>query len=85
MKPKLIYMSLALLFSGFQVEAQLLEKLKQRAEEKGLETNEVSYDTTDNAKNRSTSYQEEEMVVNSARDYFTKAATKLLFNQTDTK
>ena len=45
MKSKLIHL-MALLLLGTQVQAQLLEKLKERAKEKGLETQDVSYDST---------------------------------------
>lgn len=62
---------LVLLF-GTTAKAQLLEKLKKRAKEKGLETKEVSYDTTGNTKNRTTSYEREELVLNSAKDFFNK-------------
>ena len=70
MKTKLILISFMLLFTGFQVKAQLLKELKKRAEEKGLETREVSLDTTDNAKNRTTSYEKEDLVLKSAKDFF---------------
>ena len=70
LKVKLISISILLLFSGFQVEAQLLKELKKRAEEKGLETRDVSLDTTDNAKNRTTSFEKEELVLKSAKDFF---------------
>ncbi len=72
MKPKLIFISFILLFTGFQVEGQLLKELKKRAEEKGLQTKEVSIDTTDNAKNRTTSFEKEELVLKSAKDFFNK-------------
>jgi len=72
MKPKLIIISVLFLFSGFSIEAQLLDKLKQRAKEKGLETREVSFDSTDNEKNRTTSFEEEELELNTAKDFFNK-------------
>ena len=70
MKTRLIIISLFVLFSGFSVEAQLLDKLKERAKEKGLKTREVSLDTTDNAKNRTTSFEKEDLVLKSAKDFF---------------
>ena len=79
MKTKLI-LFVFLLFTGFQAEAQLLDKLKERAKEKGLETREVSFDTTDNEKNRTTSFEEEELQINSARDFFNKDVVMALYN-----
>ena len=70
MKLKLFITAILILLCGTTAEAQLLEKLKKRAEEKGLETREVSYDSTDNAKNRSTSFEKEELTLNSAKDFF---------------
>jgi hypothetical protein len=80
MKLKSILLITALFISGINVEAQLLEKLKERAKEKGLETREVSLDTTDNAKNRTTSFEEEELVIKSAKDFFTRDVVMALYN-----
>ncbi len=80
MKPMLIIISFIFLFTGFQTEAQLLEKLKERAKEKGLETREVSLDTTDNVKHRTTSYEEKKLIVNSAKDFFTTDVVMALYN-----
>lgn len=82
MKPKLVLMVL-LLFSGFHTQAQLLEELKKRAKEKGLETREVSLDTSDNAKNRTTSFEEEELAINSPKDFFTTDVVMKLYHETD--
>ena len=71
MKTKINLTLIALFFMGLNAEAQLMEKLKKRAQEKGLVTREVSYDTTENAKNRTASNGEEELVINSAKDFFT--------------
>jgi len=80
MKTKLILISLVFLFSGMNCHAQLMEKLKERAKEKGLETREVSLDTSDNAITRTTSYEEEELVINSAKDFFTTDVVMALYN-----
>lgn len=80
MQSKLILVTLLLFFSGFNVKAQLLDKLKERAKEKGLETREVSFDSTDNEKNRTTSFEEEELQINSAQDFFTKDVVMALYN-----
>lgn len=80
MKTKLLYIIVISLFTGFNSQAQLLDKLKERAKEKGLETREVSFDTTDNAKNRTTSFEEEELQINSAKDFFDKDVVMALYN-----
>jgi len=80
MKLKLIITTLLVLFLGSTIEAQLLEELKKRAKEKGLETKEVSIDTTDNALHRTTSYEEEELVINSAKDFYTTDVVMALYN-----
>ncbi|WOD43807.1 hypothetical protein [Hwangdonia lutea] len=82
MKPKLILIVL-LLFSGLQTQAQLLDELKKRAKEKGYETREVSLDTSDNAKYRTTSYEAEELVINSAKDFFTTDLIMKLYHDSD--
>ncbi|MBT8287593.1 MAG: hypothetical protein KJO00_06215 [Bacteroidia bacterium] len=73
---------LVLLFTGFHAEAQLLEKLKKRAQEKGLETREVSYDSAENAKNRLYS-EGEELEINTARDFFTTDVEMKMYYETD--
>jgi len=81
MKTKILITLISLLL-GFThyVEAQLIDKLKERAKEKGLETKEVSYDTTDNQKNRTTSFEEKELIINSPSDFFTKDVVMALYN-----
>ena len=69
------------LLTGLQVEAQLLKELKKRAEEKGLETQEVSIDTTDNEKHRTTSYEKEDLVLKSANDFFNKDVVLKLIDE----
>ncbi|MFD1161836.1 hypothetical protein [Hwangdonia seohaensis] len=83
MKPKLIILSLICLLSCIGVEAQLLDELKKRAKKKGYETREVSLDTSDNAKHRTTSYEDEELVINSAIDYFTTDVVMKLYHDSD--
>lgn len=83
MKIKYLILILTLFYSGINLHAQLLEKLKERAKEKGLETKEVSYDSTDNAKYRNTSYEEEELVINSAKDFFTTDVVMELYHETN--
>ncbi len=83
MKLKLTIVSFFMILSGLNTQAQLLEKLKQRAQEKGLETRDVSFDTTDNAKNRATSFETEELAINSARDFFTSDVVMKLYHDSD--
>jgi len=80
MKTKLIFISFISLLVGFNAEAQLLEKLKERAKEKGLETREVSYDTSANEANRNRSNEDEELVINSPQDFFDKDVVMALYN-----
>lgn len=80
MTARFIYCLIISLFIGFQAQAQLLDKLKERAKEKGLETRDVSFDSTDNAKNRTTSNEKEELVINSAQDFFNKDVVMALYN-----
>ncbi len=82
MKTKINLTLIALFFMGLNAEAQLMEKLKKRAQEKGLVTREVSYDTTENAKNRTASNGEEELVINSAKDFFTTDVVMKLYYET---
>ncbi len=83
MKTKLIITTLLVVFSGFNAEAQLLEKLKKRAKEKGLETRDISFDSTDNVKNRSASSNDEELIINSAKDFFTTDVVMKLYYETE--
>jgi len=81
MKNRILFMLVFLMIS-VQAQAQLLDKLKQRAKEKGLETREVSFDTTGNEKNRTTSFEEEELVINSGKDFFNKDIVMKLYYET---
>ena len=82
MKTKISLLLIPLLIIGLSVEAQLLEKLKKRAQEKGLQTREVSFDTTGNAKNRMASDESEELVINTAKDFFTTDVVMKLYHKT---
>ena len=81
MKTKIIYLTLVFLFSGAYTHAQLMDKLKLRAKEKGLETKEVSFDTTDNEKYRTTSYEVEELALNTPQDFYNKDVVMLGYNE----
>lgn len=81
MKLKLRLFFAVMVFFGFHTQAQLLEKLKERAKEKGLETREVSLDTTDNAKNRTTSFEKEDLVLHSAKDFFNQDVVLKLIDE----
>ena len=70
-----------LLFSNQSTQAQLLEKLKERAKEKGLETREVSIDTSDNELVRTTSFEKEELVLKSAKDFFNQDVVLKLIDE----
>lgn len=74
---------LVFLITGIYAEAQLLDKLKQRAKEKGLETREVSYDSSANVANRYASNEDEELVINSAKDFFNKDIVMKLYYETN--
>lgn len=80
MKAKLILVSIIFFFNGLFTNAQLLEKLKERAKEKGLETQEVSYDSTayDASKDHS---DEEGFKLESANDFFTNDVVMDLYNK----
>lgn len=80
MKTKLFLIPYIFLFIGINVEAQLLDKLKERAKEKGLETREISFDSTDNQKNRTTSFEQEELQINSAKDFFNADIKMEMYN-----
>lgn len=83
MKLKLIILSSIFLVFGYSTKAQLLDKLKERAKEKGLETKEVSFDSTDNVKNRTTSNEDEELIINSAKDFFNTDVVMKLYYETN--
>ncbi|MEZ4793213.1 MAG: hypothetical protein R2783_07050 [Gelidibacter sp.] len=83
MKSKIILFMVIFLFTGINTEAQLLEKLKERAKEKGLETREVSFDSTENTRNRTVSNEDEELVINSAKDFFTTDVVMKLYYETN--
>jgi len=80
MKSRRFILTLLCFCIGLNGHTQLLEKLKQRAKEKGLETREVSYDSTayDKANDHS---DEEGVVINNARDFFTNDVEMALYNK----
>jgi hypothetical protein len=80
MNTKLI-ITLLLIGLGLNIQAQLLDKLKERAQEKGLETREVSFDTTNNEKNKTNSFKEEELQINSAKDFFNSDVIMTMYNE----
>lgn len=82
MKLKLCALLCLLFISGYTCEAQLLDKLKQRAKEKGLETQEISFDSAANEANRYTSSEKEELIINSAKDFFNKDIEMKLYYET---
>ena len=79
MKIKLICTAILIILFGYNANAQLLDKLKQRAKEKGLETREVSYDSTsyDASKDQS----DEEYIIESAQDFFTNDVIMNMYNK----
>ena len=79
MRLKLIYTVSMSLCIGLLSHAQLLEKLKQRAEEKGLETRAVSYDST--AYDPDDYAYEEEVEIKSASDFFTMDVVMALYDE----
>ena len=83
MKTKINIIAAVLLLVGLNAEAQLLEKLKKRAEEKGRTTRDVSFDSTENAKNRMAPGEKEEFVINTAKDFFTSDIVMRLYYKTD--
>ena len=80
MKTKFVCIGVLTLMLGNNVQAQLLDALKQRAKEKGLETQEVSYDKAANEANKNSSNEHEELVINSAKDFFNKDVVMALYN-----
>jgi hypothetical protein len=82
MKTKHIITTLLIIGLGFNAEAQLLDKLKQRAKEKGLETREVSFDSA--AYNNDNNYNAvPEVELESVRDFFTTDVFMALYNKDD--
>lgn len=81
MKTNLIIITVLLFGLGFNAHAQILDELKKRAQEKGLETREVSLDTTDNEKNRTKTFEEEELRVNSAKDFFNTDVKMAMYDE----
>jgi hypothetical protein len=79
MKTKVILLTLCFCMASWSTNAQLLEKLKQRAEEKGLETREVSYDSTENEKNR-TYTEGEDFSIKNVKEFFNKDVIMALYN-----
>ena len=73
----------AMLLFGFNTQAQLLDKLKERAKEKGLETREVSYNKSENEVNRNSSSEVEELVINTAKDFFNQDVVMKLYYETN--
>lgn len=81
-KTKIIYLTLLFLFYGINTNAQLFDKLKQRAKEKGMETsNEVKYDSTAYDPNMDMDDDEdfEELVINSPEEFFNKDVVMALY------
>ena len=80
MKAKILISIVTLLFSVNHSYGQLLEELKKRAKEKGLETQEVSYDSTayDESKDRSDI---EGLDLAAAQDFFNKDVVMITFDQ----
>jgi hypothetical protein len=83
MNTKLVLIALMICTANFSAEAQLLDKLKERAKEKGLETQEVSYDKTANDANINSSPVDEELLINSAKDFFNTDVVMELYHDTN--
>ena len=83
MKNRIYIIFIPLLFIGLHAEAQLLDKLKKRADEKGLATREKSIDTSENAKNRMAPGENAELVINTAKDFFTNDVVMKLYYKTN--
>src|SRR6056300_1206407 len=82
MKTKIYILTALLLFIGKPMQGQLLEKLKERAKEKGIKTSDnVSYDSTAYDPNLKTdTYEIEELELNSAKDFYNQDVVMALFN-----
>ena len=79
MKLKLIFIPFLILLGVANGQAQFLKKLKERAKEKGLETREISYDST--AVNTNFSELPDEKEINTAEDFFTMDVVMKLYNE----
>jgi len=80
MKAKIFVLSLIMGFTGYTTQGQLLEKLKQRAKEKGMETQAVSYDST--AYNKDNDHSDEQgSRFETAGDFFTNDVEMDLYNK----
>ena len=72
-------LAILLLFSSQLTIAQLLDKLKQRAQERGMETRELSYDST--AYDSDAEVYEDERVIRSAHDFYDKDVIMALYKE----
>lgn len=83
MKTKCSILTVLFLLVSIGIQAQLLEKLKQRAKEKGIETSkEIKYDSTAYDPNMDIDNDEEfeELEFKSAREFFNKDVIMALYN-----
>jgi hypothetical protein len=83
MKTKVAFITIILLFSGINSNAQLIDKLKQRAKERNIETSkEVKYDSTAYDPNMDIGDDEdiEELIINSPEEFFTKDVVMALYD-----
>ena len=78
MKIKFVFMSFCCLILALNANAQLLDKLKERAKQKGLETRKVSYDSSQ--VNIDTIYVEEKEI-KSTEDFFTMDVVMKLYDE----
>ncbi|MEQ3796365.1 hypothetical protein AAFP94_14340 [Flavobacteriaceae bacterium MJ-SS4] len=86
MKLKPIYLIVLSLLLGLNVQAQLMDKLKERAKEKGIETNEeVTYDKSAYDPNMDTDDEDEyeDLEINSPEEFFDKDVVMALYNEKD--
>lgn len=83
MKTILILVAGLFPFSGASVNAQLLEKLKEKAKAIKLPTREVSSDSTETANKGTASNAGQELAINPARDFFTTDVVMRLYHETD--
>lgn len=81
MKTNLFIATVLLIGLGYNAQAQILDKLKQRAKEKGLETREVSYDTSLDEKNGANALEMEDLTVNAAKDFFNKDVIMTMYDE----
>ncbi len=83
MKDRSVILVLLFLFTGAVAHAQLMEKLKQRAKEKGIETSdEVTYDINAYDPNMDTGDDDafEELDLGSAQEFFNKDVVMALYD-----